>query len=144
MRHCLQHPTTKRHWGLDLIHLVLLSQVAMLNSLHLMVRGSCSLHAPSSPWAFLGYKGAASPSAAGKTTVHKPTALPLLVGEASYWQHPLICYQYYYMYTTSITTCILRSFSVDPQLRIASNIKSIQTTSHLKLYKHIRGTNTIM
>ena len=92
MRHHRQYSVTKHHWGYYLICLLLQSSVAMFSSLHLMVSGWCSLHASTSPWAFLPSQWPISPSAAGETTVHTFTTLLLLVGGACYLQYPLICF----------------------------------------------------
>ena len=109
MRHHLQYPTTKHHWGLDMICL-LPQSTAMFASLPQMVSRWCSLHATSSPWAFLARERPVSPSAAGETTVHTLTALPLLVGGASFGNT--------HSFAISFTTCILCSHSVDPYQRI--------------------------
>ena len=92
MRHHLQYSATKYHWWCQQIPDFPQSPVAMFAGLPLMVSGWCSLHAHSSPWAFLALEGPVSPSAAGETTVHTFTTLLLLVGGACYQQHPLICY----------------------------------------------------
>ena len=86
MRHHLQYSATKRQSSFPQ------SPVALFSGRPLMVSGWCSLHAHTSPSAFLAREGPVSPSAAGETTVHTFTTFLLLVGEACYQQHPLICY----------------------------------------------------